>query len=299
MDPQHTLVYSGAGPSSFTSSSGSGSRYSYEVIPGFFVHDAPLPEDTALPPRFGLVDESPERWTTFVGRIGELQAQAEGEGAGVKVFWLGRHGEGYHNVGEAKYGTKAWDDYYSKLNGDGEITWGPDPELTPLGESQARAAHDLWQTEVTAGMPLPDSLYCSPLTRALRTNQITFDGVVDRSERRTTVVEYCREENGEHTCDRRRTRSYIRATFPSFEIEDGMTEEDELWDPVVRETKAQVDARARAVIGRVFGKDGAETYVSITAHGGWINAFLRVVGHAPVRLPTGGACMLLRCSYIC
>ena len=26
-----------------------------------------------------------------------------------KVLYLGRHGQGYHNVAEAKYGTAAWD----------------------------------------------------------------------------------------------------------------------------------------------------------------------------------------------
>jgi hypothetical protein len=31
------------------------------------------------------------------------------------VLFLGRHGEGYHNVAEAKYGTAAWDVRISSL----------------------------------------------------------------------------------------------------------------------------------------------------------------------------------------
>jgi hypothetical protein len=32
-----------------------------------------------------------------------------GENESVKVMFLGRHGQGWHNVAETKYGTKAWD----------------------------------------------------------------------------------------------------------------------------------------------------------------------------------------------
>lgn len=171
-------------------------------------------------------------------------------------------------------------------------------------------------------VPLPDALYSSPLTRALRTNAITLDGIVDRAARRTTVVEvsghvvcgatglhglqYCREENGVHTCDKRRSKTYINDEFPKFDVEEGFSEDDRLWEADVRETKGQVDQRAREVLGRIFAEESATCEwfqfilrnlievlftvadISITAHGGWINAFLRVVGHSPVRLPTGG-----------
>ena len=87
--------------------------------------------------------------------------------------------------------------YWSKLNGDGEIVWGreflqlsncidslikgnpsADPELTALGESQAVAAHEAWKSELEFGLPIPGRLYCSPLTRALHTYEITFDGIL-------------------------------------------------------------------------------------------------------------------------
>ena len=40
-------------------------------------------------------------------------------------------------MGEAKYGTKAWDDYWSKLDGDGELYW-LDAHLTEKGKQQVR-----------------------------------------------------------------------------------------------------------------------------------------------------------------
>lgn len=45
-------------------------------------------------PRFGLIDEGTDRWTTFVAEIERLNATAE-PGVQFKVFFLGRHGQGY------------------------------------------------------------------------------------------------------------------------------------------------------------------------------------------------------------
>jgi broad specificity phosphatase PhoE len=49
-----------------------------------------------------------------------------------------------------------------------------DPQLTKLGEQQAHDAHAMWAAEIKAGIPIPGKFYCSPLTRAMRTNAITF-----------------------------------------------------------------------------------------------------------------------------
>ena len=66
--------------------------------------------------------------------------------------------------------------YWSKLNGDDELTWGPDPELTEIGIEQAKAAREAWKTEHAHGIPLPEKHYGSPFQRALRTFQETFEG---------------------------------------------------------------------------------------------------------------------------
>jgi len=47
-----------------------------------------------------------------------------------QVFYLARHGQGWHNVAEAKYGTEAWNNYWSRVNTDGEMTVrSPSPPL--------------------------------------------------------------------------------------------------------------------------------------------------------------------------
>lgn len=56
------------------------------------------------------------------------------------------------------------------INGDGEHTWGPDPELTPLGHEQTKAVGVAWKREAAAGAPV-DKLrfFTSPLQRTCQT----------------------------------------------------------------------------------------------------------------------------------
>lgn len=260
----------------------------YETVVGYFSQDDPKLAGgwiDPLPPRFGLIDGSPESWCKFIASIQQLNIEAPSH-VQYKVFFLGRHGEGYHNVAEEKYGKKAWDDYWSKLNGDGDLTWGPDPDLTSRGEGQADQANEAWKTEVLHGLPFPEKLYCSPLTRTIRTSQRTFKDI-NADGRKTTIVENIREIIGVHTCDKRRTRTYINQTFPEYSIEDGFAEEDELWRPDIRETEADVDVRVKAALDMIFEND-KEQFISITTHGGFFGSFLRVTNHQLVYLPTGG-----------
>ncbi|KAG1801943.1 histidine phosphatase superfamily [Suillus subaureus] len=263
------------------------SQRSYEVVEGFFMQEggARYGLGEVLPPRFGLIDRSDGRWKTFRQKIGQLNTSSPAS-TQYKVFFVGRHGEGFHNVAEAKYGTEEWNNYWSKENGDGELIWGPDPELTTLGKDQAKAVHDAWKQERKFGIPIPEKLYCSPLTRAIHTNKISFDSIIPQSQR-TMIIENLRETTGVHTCDKRRTRTYIEQTFPDFDIEKELIEEDTLWDPEVRETHAEIDARMRRVLDMIFGKD-QEQFISFTAHGGIVSAVLRVMNHRQYILPTGG-----------
>lgn len=269
----------------------------FSTLPGYFVHDdiGAVPSVIgAVPERFGLKDDSSDRWSKLLSHIAHLNG-SDKDGA-YKLIILGRHGQGFHNVGESKYGTRAWDDYWSKLNGDDEITWGPDPELTPLGKEQARTVNAIWKQEIEAGMPLPISLYCSPFTRALDTLRISFGEFLSGSAR-PMVLENCREVSGVHTCDKRRPRSYIHSAFPEFDIEDGLTEEDEYFKDDVREASEDVVQRARSVLCTIF-QDKTPDYVSITAHSGWINAFLIAVGREYHDLPTGGVLpVIVKCEY--
>ncbi|EKM51431.1 uncharacterized protein PHACADRAFT_200260 [Phanerochaete carnosa HHB-10118-sp] len=267
----------------------------YTTIPGFFVQDDPEAVGSAigaLPPRFGLLDDSPNRWVAFKAKIDELNARAP-EGTAYKVFWLGRHGQGYHNLAEAKYGTETWDDYWAKLNNDGETVWGPDPLLTHLGETQAEEAHNAWRKELPHGVPVPQKCFASPLKRALDTWKITFDRTGDAQvlvpeAQNVLILENCREEYGIHTCDLRSPLSHLRTLYtpPIYTFEPDFAEIDPLWDAEEREPTPHRVGRARKVLDVAFAEDAI--YISITAHGGFINGLLNAVGRPNYSLPTGG-----------
>ncbi|KAJ8474034.1 hypothetical protein ONZ45_g16086 [Pleurotus djamor] len=261
---------------------------SYEAVPGFFLHDTPnVTVSQPIPPSFGLLDTSEDRWETLFKRIANLNHHADSK-TSFKLFFLGRHGEGFHNVAEAKYGTPAWDAIYSKLDGDDEIVWGPDAEITPLGVSQAENAKAAWQTELANGLRIPDAMYVSPLSRALRTWEITFaDDKRFKKAGRPLVMEACREQYGVHTCDQRRSKEFIGSTFREVVFEKGFTQDDELWTPDVREPSEHVAARVKTVIDHVFMHDKG-TFISVTAHSGMINGFLASIGRPSFGLPTGG-----------
>ncbi|KAF9459983.1 phosphoglycerate mutase-like protein [Collybia nuda] len=259
----------------------------YDTVSGCFVQDDGLATGVpAIPPRFGLIDDSPERWTRFVAHIDQLKNTSDSN-TKHKVIFFGRHGEGFHNVAIDKYQHQAWIHYWAKLDGDGEIVWGPDPELTAIGVGQAISAHEAWKAELPFGIPHPEKFYTSPLTRAMKTCEITFDGILPDDKRRAIVIENCREHNGAYTCDKRRTKSYIQQMFPLFDVEPDFSEEDTLWDENVREAKKHLTERARKVLDYIFEND-EETFISITAHIGIIRSFWECLGRSPYELPTGG-----------
>ncbi|KAH9964461.1 phosphoglycerate mutase-like protein [Russula dissimulans] len=256
----------------------------YEAIRGLFVYDGPTVAPTDIGPTpvfFGLNSKS---WAQLVAEIDVLRSNSS-DTISYKVLFVGRHGEGSHNVAIAQYGQRAWDEKWALLDGDDRLTWGPDPRLTPLGEQQARDAHAAWRREIDHGVPVPQTFYCSPLSRALRTLELTFEGILP-TNLKPIILENCREHYGRHSCDKRSTRQAIASEFPNFVFEEGFEEEDVLFT-AERETEEHLQGRGKLVLDRIFqNKD--DTYVSVTAHAGWIRGFLHTIGRENYELPTGG-----------
>jgi len=228
-------------------------------------------------------------WKSFKENIALLNEHAP-QGTVYKVLFLGRHGEAFHNTVAQKYGTAAWKDHWCKEYGDGEIVWGPDPELTPVGRCQAVRVRTIWETQRLENMPLPEIAYCSPLRRAMQTYSLRF-GPLCPPEVKAIIMEDCREVIGGHTCDQRRPRSDIQAEFGGhpfrFEFEESFAEEDELWTSGHREAHQEVSTRVRRVMNKIF--DSSETYVLLCSHGGWLRRLLEVVDHplAKFKVPLG------------
>ncbi|MCJ1277553.1 hypothetical protein MMC21_005366 [Puttea exsequens] len=283
------------------------SHIHYTTVKSFFHQSEPKTDPSSFDPfttSLGLIsrtydsdqDFDPRRtktqWQRFAHYIATLNSQettdSKQHDERYKVLFLARHGEGVHNVAEALYGTKAWDDYWSKLDGNGTLTW-TDAHLTEKGIAQANKVHVFWKKEIqNQQIPTPDTYYTSPLHRCLATAEATFSGL-DLPAKRPfvpTVKELFREVNGVHTCDRRSRKTYIHSQFPSYNIEPGFTETDELWDPVVRESDEDMDARLRVLLDDLFAHDKG-TFVSVTSHSGAVAGVLRVLGHREFRLGTG------------
>jgi len=260
--------------------------YRYETVPGFFKQDAVgYIQRLQVLPSFGLLDDSKDRWHNFRRRIEEINASAP-DGTCYKVLFVARHGQGWHNVGGLKYGTKDWDDHWSKLNGDGEIVWGPDPALTPKGISEAKIVNAAWKKELPDGMPMPDRWFSSPFSRSANTLKITFE---DIAQPKPVILENLREMIGMHTCDKRSPRSVIAERFPEFIIEDGFTEADELWKPDYRENDDEMVVRLKVAMDKIMLRIQPEdVYISITVHTGTARALMGAVGHPKYDLPTGG-----------
>lgn len=233
------------------------------------------------------------QWQQFEAQVNALNANADLD-TSYKVLFIGRHGEGYHNAAQDYYGTPAWNCYWAELNGNSTVTWF-DADLTPAGIAQAQVAHDFWAREIKEQhIPYPQSYYTSPLTRCLKTANITFSGLDLPAYYPfvPTVRELFRESIDIHTCDRRSNRTYIHNLFPNYHIDPSLTEFDELWNGVTGETNDAQDARSKEVLDSVFSTDD-HTWISITTHSGEAASILRVLGHQAFSLNTGAVIPIL------
>ncbi|OIW28886.1 phosphoglycerate mutase-like protein [Coniochaeta ligniaria NRRL 30616] len=285
------------------------SYINYTSVPGFFVQDDPSSSTTNFDyttSNFGLINQTyptdanftqcgapATQWQRFAHYVNSLNAASPASVA-YKVLFLARHGEGWHNAAETYYGTPAWNCYYSLLDGNGTAVWA-DALLTPAGVAQAVKANTFWRSQLSQQkMPAPQSYYSSPLSRCLITANITFGDLSLPAARPfvPTVKEFFREGISIHTCDRRRSKSYIHDLLPSWKFEDGFSETDLIWNGVTAEDSSGQYARSKVVLDEVFTDDEA-TWISVTSHSGEIGSLLSVLGHRSWSLSTGQAVPVL------
>lgn len=276
------------------------SKFRFTALVGFFEQDTPagLQETTTLP-GLGLISRPYETdaaasisrtdWERFVHYLSQLNNSGD-DNLKYRLLFAARHGEGSHNVMEAKVGTAEWERYWARLDGDGETVWA-DAHLTEKGAEQANAMKAFWEASMaSSGLPLPRRHYSSPLTRCLQTCERAFTGLRPTNgvtpPFKPTIKEMIRERLGIHTCDRRSTRTEIERQHPIFSFEEGFSNDDMLWVPDVRETLEEHALRIEAFLEDLFSTDD-EHIISITAHSGSILALYKAIGHAEVRVAPG------------
>ncbi|KAF2234085.1 phosphoglycerate mutase family protein [Viridothelium virens] len=279
------------------------SSIEYSTINGFFLQSESSTNTAEFDytnSNFGLIERNYETdeqcplnstsWQRFAYYLDDLNRKSPST-VHYRVFFLARHGQGDHNVGEEKYGTAAWDDCWSKLDSADGLSFF-DAHLTDLGIQQAKIANKTWMHQLTVEKtPSPEIFYTSPLYRCLQTAETTFKdpelplqhAFVPR------VKELLREQNGIHTCDARSPASTLRAAFPAARFDPDFAETDPLWRSDVRETDAEMVPRLRQALDGIWRGDARScAWVSVTAHNGAVRAMLRVFGHRAWDLATGG-----------
>ncbi|KAF1833643.1 phosphoglycerate mutase family protein [Decorospora gaudefroyi] len=273
-------------------------HFRYTVQKGHFLQSEDGTDDQTFDfktQNFGLInrsydtdiDEEPPQWTRFSNHVRVLE-HSKKPNESFKVLFLGRHGQGWHNVAEAKYGTKAWDCYWSVLNGTDDITWS-DAHLTTTGESQALDVNKLWTSQLPHGIPAPETYYISPLTRTIQTAELSFANLSLPASRpyKPVIKELLREALGVHTCDRRSTKTEIETAFPHLVFEPDFSEADLLWEAEYREPISARTYRFSMLLDNIFAED-THVFLSLTSHSGAIGSILEVLGHRAFGLETGG-----------
>lgn len=174
--------------------------YRFEAVTGFFsAADPNYKFVKEHPAKFGLLDQTPGGWRNLRNSLRNLQNEAT-DGQKIKLIFLGRHGQGFHNFQAETVGEKLFIDVYARQYKNDQIEWGPDPSLTELGKQQAAGVSDMLIKERDLGMPVPTSFYVSPLQRACQTHQIVY-GSVEAAES-PLIVDNLRE--GLNLCIARR-----------------------------------------------------------------------------------------------
>ncbi|KAH7078663.1 histidine phosphatase superfamily [Paraphoma chrysanthemicola] len=280
----------------------------YTVVTGVFQQDDPATNASGfdfIGSNFGLINRTypsdsscPDRihstqWQRLAHYISSLNKKAP-RNERYALFFMGRHGEGFHNAAESYFGTPAWNCYWSELDGNGTVTWA-DAKLTDVGVQQALRVNKFWARLIKdEKITPPETYYSSPLYRCLDTAKLTFSGLdLPRKSPFVPVIkEFLREGISAHTCDRRSTKSYIKQNFPGFKFEKGFPETDPYWTELFAEPRDNQDARSKAVLDDIFTSDDS-SYISISSHSGEIASLLRVLGHRVFSLSTGSAIPVL------
>jgi broad specificity phosphatase PhoE len=270
-------------------------------------------------PLLGLLDreygdasidnETLKPWVRLAQYLSNLNLNAS-EGTAYKVIFLTRHGFGYHNACMSRVGEEAWNvsvrccsdghwlmydqRHWSHLDDDGEHSL-RDAHLHPEGIKQAEELGRVWAAAVADDLvPCPATVYTSPLARALETTRLVFAPTFKLQERelRPVVKEALRERLTDHTCDQRSRRKWIVETYPNYVIEQGFSEEDELWAADKYETDAEHVSRKQAALEDIFEGD-KHLFIAITCHDMAIGAILAVLGLARFKVREGSTIAML------
>lgn len=254
----------------------------YQAIDGLFQQTDVTTNDTTFDiyeENFGL--NPGVTWDSVMGSLRLMNTKSPSI---YKLFFLARHGEGFHNIAPGLYNSSEWTCKLQQQNGNDQMEW-YDAMLTSEGHQQINELSVFWHQQIKDSAPKPQSFYVSPLRRTLQTFNSTWNNIID-NETVPVIKEFARETFGIGTESKRHSKQYIATNWPRMKFEDGFREEDELWEYDRHETNQHRNFRARLLMNDIFMNDSNDV-ISITAHKGLIKSILKVVNHRKWNLKTG------------
>lgn len=256
----------------------------YDVVQGLFKQTEEDTNDLKFDineDNFGLKRDT--SWDDVLNKIKDLNDNEDGEI--YKLFFLARHGEGYHNIAGDGYPERNWTCYWSIQYGNETMEW-YDATLTDNGYDQVNTLSESWKKQLfTNNAPLPQSYYVSPMRRCLQTYNYTWFSILNDT-RVPLIKEFARETYGIDSQSRRHNKTYIEHFVPSYKFEDGFTEEDELWEKDKNESSKHREYRATVLFNDIFSSDTSDI-ISITSHSGMVSSMLKALNHRKFSLKTG------------
>ena len=157
------------------------------------------------------------------------------------------------------------------------------------GIGQAETLGKFWVQGVrNDGIPLPETVYTSPLARCLETTKLVYSEVMAVHARtlQPIVKELLRERLTDHTCDKRSPRSWIAQNYPDYAFEQNFEETDPLWRADHTETNEKHVARKQRLLEDIF-ETNDDSFISLSTHSYAISAILEVIGAPNFRVSEG------------
>ncbi|MED6116012.1 hypothetical protein PIB30_096115, partial [Stylosanthes scabra] len=203
-----------------------------------------------------------------------------------KTIHLVRHAQGVHNVeGEKNHDAYMSEDFF-------------DAQLTPLGWKQvANLRNHVKSCGLSKRIEL---VIVSPLLRTMQTASGVFggeahsDGIKEAPLMTENIgdsdhpaissvncppflaVELCREQIGNHPCDKRRAISEYQNMFPAIDFSQIETDEDTWWTPE-REKREEVTARGLKFLDWLWTRQEKE--IAVVTHSSFLFNTLSAFGN--------------------
>ncbi|CAI5758206.1 unnamed protein product [Candida verbasci] len=273
----------------YLSTLNSKNSWEFSIVPNYFkqsLFETDEDKFDYLSENFGRLHS----WDEIIADLNKSNKESDDD-TQYKIFILARHGFGYHNWAHAHYGDNSWNEHWSRLNGNGEVTWGPDANLTEFGISQARENNKEWKNQIDQGLIKPKRFFTSPLSRCIDTLLYTFEDIVDLKQLGFLVEENWRETMGVHTCDKRSTKEQLLKRFEEkgIQFEKGFVNDDIYWQNDYRESIVEHAIRINKGFQNLFNEvSKTDDIISITSHSGSLRSELMVLGHRSFAVGTGG-----------